>query len=152
MTDSGLYRFVPAAHPDLPAGALQVLVEQSGILSWATVPDPDGSPTATRHQVPNMKIFNGGEGAWWDSGPAKVWFTTKGDNRVWTYDPAANRLAIAYDAGISSNPVLTGVDNVTVAASGDVYVCEDGGNMEIVLLTPEGDVVVFARLGVPARR
>lgn len=148
VTDSGLYRFVPAAYPDLSAGALQVLVEQSGVLSWAPVPDPDGSPTATRYQVSNMKIFNGGEGAWWDSGAAKVWFTTKGDNRVWTYDPAANQLAIVYDDNTSSNPVLTGVDNVTVAASGDVYVCEDGGNMEIALLTPEGDVVVFARLGV----
>jgi secreted PhoX family phosphatase len=146
MSDGGLYRFVPSAYPDLTSGTLYVLVEQSGSLSWATVPDPDGSPTATRDQVSGMKVFNGGEGAWWDAGSSKLWFTTKGDNRVWTYDPVANQLAVVYDENTSSNPVLTGVDNVTVALSGDVYVCEDGGNMEVVLLTPEGDVVVFARL------
>jgi secreted PhoX family phosphatase len=48
--------------------------------------------------------------------------------------------------GSSTDP-LGGVDNITVAAaSGDVYVAEDGGNMEVVLITPDGDVVPFARV------
>jgi secreted PhoX family phosphatase len=94
-----------------------------------------------------MKVFNGGEGAWYDRG--KLFFTTKGDNRVWTYDPAANVLAVRYDAATQPAPaVLTGVDNVTVAASGDVYVAEDGGNMELVILSPEGDVAPFLRVDV----
>lgn len=147
-SDGALYRFVPTTYPDLSAGQLEVLLEVSGTLSWAVVPDPDGSPTATRNQVSGTKRFNGGEGAWWDSLSGKVWFTTKGDNRVWTYDPAANQLAVVYDRATSPTPVLSGVDNVTVAPSGDVYVCEDGGNMEVVLLTPEGAVAPFARLGV----
>ena len=34
-----------------------------------------------------------------------------------------------------------GVDNLTVdAGSGDLFVAEDGGNMEVVVITPEGDV------------
>ena len=41
--------------------------------------------------------------------------------------------------------MLTGVDNVTVARSGDVYVAEDGGNMELVLLSPDGGVAPFLR-------
>lgn len=139
-------RFVPVVWPDLSAGTLQVLTEVGGVLGWATVADPDGSPTPCKDQVASMKVFNGGEGAWYDTG--KVYFTTKGDNRVWTYDPVANALAIIYDDSTSPTPVLTGVDNVTVSRSGDVFVAEDGGNMELVILSPEGDVAPFLRLGV----
>ena len=110
------------------------------------MPDPDGVPTPCRDQVPTMKVFNGGEGAWYDSG--LLYFTTKGDNRVWSYDAAANALTVLYDDDTSPTPVLTGVDNVTVARSGDVYVAEDGGNMELVLLSPEGAVAPFLRSNV----
>jgi secreted PhoX family phosphatase len=144
--DGGLYRFVPTTWPDLSAGALQVMTESGGVLGWATVPNPAGSPTPCRVQVAAMKLFNGGEGAWYDTG--KVYFTTKGDGRVWTYDTAAGSLAVIYDALTSQSPSLTGVDNVTVARSGDVYVAEDGGNMELVILSPEGDVAPFLRLAV----
>jgi secreted PhoX family phosphatase len=145
--DGGLYRFTPTTWGDLSAGTLQVMTEANGVLGWATVPDPAGSPTPCRDQVPTMKVFNGGEGIFYDRG--MLFFTTKGDNRVWTYDPAANALAVRYDAATQPAPaVLTGVDNVTVAASGDVYVAEDGGNMELVILSPEGDVAPFLRLDV----
>jgi hypothetical protein len=51
--------------------------------------------------------------------------------------------------GTSTEP-LSGVDNVTVAAgSGDIFVAEDGANMELVLITPEGEVVPFARVVEP---
>jgi secreted PhoX family phosphatase len=67
-------------------------------------------------------------------------FTTKGDNRVWRYDVVAQSLAVVYDDTTSCNPILTGVDNVTVSRSGDVFVAEDGGNMQIVVLAPDGSV------------
>jgi hypothetical protein len=146
QSDGGLYRFVPATWPSLDAGTLYVLTETAGVLGWAVVPDPDGSPTPCRDQVPTMKAFSGGEGAWFDDG--LLYFTTKGDNRVWTYDADANALAVLYDDNASPTPVLTGVDNVTVAPSGDVFVAEDGGNMELVLLSPEGAVAPFLRLTV----
>jgi secreted PhoX family phosphatase len=141
--NGGLYRFTPAEWANLSAGTLHVLTEAGGALDWAVV-DADGSPTATRSQVATMKVFNGGEGAWYDSG--RLYFTTKGDNRVWSYDPVANALTIIYDDSTSPAPVLTGVDNVTVSRSGDVFVAEDGGNMELCILSPEGDVAAFARL------
>jgi secreted PhoX family phosphatase len=144
QTDGGLYRFVPSTWPNLASGTLQVMTESAGVLGWATVPDPDGSPTPCRDQVATMKIFNGGEGLWYDSG--KVYITTKGDNQVRTYDPVANTLTVIYDDGTSPTPVLTGVDNVTVSRSGDVFVAEDGGNMELVILSVEGDHAAFARL------
>ena len=134
--DGALYRFVPTTWGELAAGTLQVLTEAGGQLSWADVPDPDGTPVATRNQVPGTKRFNGGEGAAMSLG--RLVFTTKGDNRVWVYDPAANRLTIAYDRRAQANGVLSGVDNVTTSQPGVVYVAEDGGNMQIVLVREDG--------------
>ncbi|MGH9247250.1 MAG: alkaline phosphatase PhoX [Acidimicrobiales bacterium] len=142
--DGGLYRFRPNAYPDLSAGRLQILTETGGVLRWRRVPDPSASQTETRYQVPDTKRFNGGEGAWWATG--RVWFTTKGDNRVWFYRPRTNRLVIRYDASTAPSPFLSGVDNLTVAStSGDVFVAEDGGNMEICLLVA-GGAAPFLRL------
>ncbi|MGO4756070.1 alkaline phosphatase PhoX, partial [Streptomyces sp. 2MCAF27] len=83
-TDGCFYRFTPTTWGDLSSGTLQVLVAgtaTSGSYRWTNVPDPDGSPTATRDQVSSAKIFNGGEGCHYAGDT--VWFTTKGDNRVW---------------------------------------------------------------------
>ncbi|GAA2800789.1 alkaline phosphatase PhoX [Saccharopolyspora taberi] len=138
------YRFVPTTWGDLSAGTLQVLVESGGALSWVNVPDPDGSPTRTRSQVSGAKVFNGGEGAFYRNGTC--FFTTKGDNRVWAYDAVNNVLNIAYDDNLTANPPLTGVDNITGASVGDLYVAEDGGNMEICIITPDDIVAPFLRV------
>ena len=66
--DSGLYRFIPTVAGDLSAGVLQVMTEVGGVIGWAVVPDPRGRPTETRFQVPTMKIFNRGEGAFFAGG------------------------------------------------------------------------------------
>ncbi|MEW2527339.1 alkaline phosphatase PhoX [Streptomyces sp. NPDC047071] len=142
-TDGRFYRFVPATWGDLSSGSLQVLKEADGTLSWATVPDPDGSPTATRYQVSGAKVFNGGEGCHYRADIC--YFTTKGDNRVWAYHAANNTLAVVYDDNVGGAP-LTGVDNVTAAAVGDLYVAEDGGNMEICIITPSDVVAPFLRI------
>ncbi|MCX9192652.1 translocation protein TolB [Carbonactinospora thermoautotrophica] len=141
--DGCFYRFVPTTWGDLSSGTLQVLTESGGVLSWVNVPDPDGSPTATRKQVSTAKKFNGGEGCYYTAG--KCYFTTKGDNRVWAYDAVNNTLAIVYDDNVSGAP-LTGVDNITSARSGDLFVAEDGGNMEICVITPDDIVAPFLRV------
>jgi secreted PhoX family phosphatase len=144
-TDGGFYRFIPTTWGDVSSGTLQVLTESGGTLSWANVPDPDGSPTPTRDQVPNMKVFVGGEGCHYQSGTC--FFTTKGDNRVWCYDAVNNTLTLAYDDNLTANPPLTGVDNITGdASSGDLFVAEDGGNMEICIITPDSIVAPFLRI------
>jgi secreted PhoX family phosphatase len=130
--DGGLYRFRPTAYPDLSAGTLDVLTEEAGALAWVPVPDPSAVSTETRKQVPAMKIFNGGEGICFHDG--SLFFTTKGDNRVWQYEPATNKLSVFYDAATSATPVLTGVDNITAAGNGDLFVAEDGGDMQVVQL------------------
>jgi secreted PhoX family phosphatase len=90
--------------------------------------------------------FSGGEGCYYDDGIC--YFTTKGDNRVWAYDAAAGRLDLAYDDDLvtGGEPPLTGVDNITGTSSGDLYVAEDGGNLEINLITREGTVTPFLRV------
>ncbi|MGW1677479.1 alkaline phosphatase PhoX [Saccharopolyspora sp. NPDC002376] len=145
QSDGCFYRFIPTTWGDLSAGGtLQVLVENGSTLSWVNVPDPDGNPTATRKQVSGAKLFNGGEGAFYRNGTC--YFTTKGDNRVWAYDAVNNQLHIAYDDNLTSNPPLTGVDNITGAAVGDLYVAEDGGNMEVCIITPDDVVAPFLRI------
>ena len=78
--------------------------------------------------------FNGGEGCWYDEG--RVFFTTKGDNRIWALEVATQQLHLLYDANrLGADAPLRGVDNITVSPFDDIYVAEDGGNMEIVVLS-----------------
>jgi uncharacterized protein len=143
--DGRLYRFSPAAYPELSEGVLEVAaVAADGGVTWLEVPSPTDTSTPTRQQVPDSTAFNGGEGIWFDSGV--VYFTTKGDNVVRGYHVADARVEVVYDAGLLDDPPLTGVDNVTVAPSGDLYVCEDGGDMELVLITPDRVVTPFLRV------
>ncbi|WP_370949991.1 alkaline phosphatase PhoX [Amycolatopsis sp. cg5] len=149
VTDGCFYRFIPTTWGDLSAGTLQALKAgsaTSGSFTWGTVTDPDGSPTATRSQVSGAKRFNGGEGLHYANDTA--WFTTKGDNRVWQLDLAAGTYELAYDDSLVSpgTAPLTGVDNVTGSSFGDLYIAEDGGNMEICVITPDDIVAPFLRV------
>lgn len=97
VTDGCFYRFRPTSWGDLSSGTLEVLVAgtaTSGPVTWSPVPDPTGA-TATRNQVSGAKRFNGGEGCHYADDTC--WFTTKGDNRVWQYNAAAQTIELAYD-------------------------------------------------------
>ncbi|MES2683871.1 MAG: alkaline phosphatase PhoX [Pseudomonadota bacterium] len=166
--DSAFYRFIPAVWPDdgapnLLVGTLEVAVVGSnppmrvpygedlglavieetapGSVTWMTVPNPVGLPIGCKDQIPTAAIFKGGEGIWYDDG--MVFFTCKGSNRVWGYDTVAATIDIVYDAAtLGPEAPLTGVDNLLVhPASHDLLVAEDGGNMEVVLVTHEARVV-----------
>lgn len=133
--DGGFYRFTADSWPDLSAGVLEVLVDVAGALSWVTVPNPNptSSETSVRNQVPDTKRFNGGEGAWFQNDA--VYFTTKGDNRVWQFVPEGQTLRVFYDAATSPLASLTGVDNITgKPGNNDLYVAEDGGDMQIAIV------------------
>ncbi|MFE8959269.1 alkaline phosphatase PhoX [Streptomyces iakyrus] len=147
-TNGRFYRFVPTTWGNLSSGRLQVMVAgsaTSGSFTWADIPDPDGSPTATRSQVSGSKSFNGGEGCHYANDT--VWFTSKGDNRVWQLNLLNNTYELAYDDSlVNGTAPLTGVDNITGASSGDLFVAEDGGNMEICVITPDDIVASFLRV------
>jgi hypothetical protein len=144
--DDGLfYRATPAAWPDLSTGTLEAAERRAdGSVVWHRIADPTAAARETRLQAPGATAFNGGEGCVYERG--HVYLTTKGDDRVWDLDIAAQRMTVLYDATKYDNPILTGVDNIIVSPqSGDLLVAEDGGNMEIVLITPEGEVAPLAR-------
>lgn len=148
--DGNFYRFIPDNKlPDLESGVLQVAelvlrgdsAHETPIFDvvWHNVPDPQASKKATRKQVKQASKFNGSEGIEWNN--HHVYFTTKGDNRVWDYDTRKKKITILYDIKTAKNPVLSGVDNLTITATGDVLVAEDGGDMQLVLLTVSGNVI-----------
>jgi len=139
-----LYRFIPQNPlPDLSAGTLQVAQISATAsvrqLVWHDVPDPAATTTPTREQVRLASKFSGGEGIAFADG--LIYFTTKGDNRVWRLDTRNQQIDVLYDFMSASTPDLSGVDNVTITAAGDVLVAEDGGDMQIVLLGPDGLVL-----------
>lgn len=148
--DGRLYRFVPAGtlgngRPDLDAGVLQAAEVVGGLpgpVVWHDVPDPQASVLPTRSQVPQSTAFNGGEGMWTNS--ETLYFTTKGDGRVWSLALRQQRIDLVYEPLPPAQ--LTGVDNVTLTSAGDVCVAEDGGNMEIVALTAQGAVVPIVQV------
>ncbi|HUQ40819.1 MAG TPA: alkaline phosphatase PhoX [Acidimicrobiales bacterium] len=144
--DGRLYRFTPSRWPDLGAGSLEAAVVTADRVTWVTVPDPRAASVPTRHQVPRSTSFSGGEGIWWADGT--VWFTTKGDNHVRAIDTVTGRMEVVYDpASAGPDAPLSGVDNIVAASpSGDLYVAEDGGNMELVVITSERVVAPFLRL------
>ncbi|MGH2968885.1 MAG: alkaline phosphatase PhoX, partial [Solirubrobacteraceae bacterium] len=144
--DGGLYRFTPDRAGDLTSGLLEVAVDAAGgRLEFVQLPDPGAVFTPTRRQVPGMRRFDGGEGIWFDSGT--VYFSTKGDNRVWAHATADGSLGTIYDkAAAGSGAPLSGVDNLTVSRAGEVFVCEDGGDMEICVIEPDRTVAPFLQL------
>jgi hypothetical protein len=149
--DGCLYRFTADTFaddgfPDLSAGTLEVAVKSGGQpgLGWESVPDPLAQQQETRYQVASALTFDGGEGIAYFDG--RIIFTTKGDNRVWSYNTDSQVLDIVYDAADSLTPILTGVDNVTISQAGDIYVAEDGGDLQIVVIDNQGSLYPIAQL------
>lgn len=167
------YRFVcsesdwpaSAARPALKSGRLQVLqidgvaanqpppdemnLARPRCVSWVDVSSP-GLPQNVVRGVLGDKapgtVFRGGEGLWYLQGI--VYFSTKGDNRIWAFEVATQQLQVIYDFATASpaDPVLSGVDNLTVSRRGDVLVAEDGGNMELCVILPDRRVKVLLRV------
>lgn len=139
--DGCLYRYTArsfdaAGNPNLDDGFLEVaeVIEgRTGVVRWHKLPDPLAAKVPARKQIAQSTAFKGGEGIWYHLG--MIYFTTKGDNRVWAYDVQQNHLSIVYNAALYLQPVLTGVDNITANAAGELLVAEDGGDMQIVVLT-----------------
>ncbi|MFM7068527.1 MAG: alkaline phosphatase PhoX, partial [Actinomycetes bacterium] len=94
-------------------------------------------------QVPDALHFDGGEGI--DCSGDKLWFTTKGDVRVWEYVLSTQQVSIRFQGG--SGQTLNAVDNLWVDdQSGALFVAEDGGNMEVVVIRPNNTAEAVVRV------
>lgn len=130
-----LYRFVPDAWPDLSAGELHAaVVDDHGTVTWETTrtDQPDRSPPTTP--------FDGGEGIVVVDG--SLFFTTKGDRRIWELDLSSSQLSVFHDCLASPGTALTRVDNLAVhPATGHLFVAEDGGDLGLCLLVQRDEIV-----------
>jgi hypothetical protein len=147
LADGCFYRFRPDSYPDLSTGKLDVAeVGLDGKVTWHEVPDPQytGS-TPTRRQVSRATTFNRGEGAWYDEGV--VYFATTNDDRVYAYHCAEEEIEVLYDGVALPDAPLHDNDNVTVSpVSGDLYVCEDADDLQVCIITTEGEVAPFLQV------
>ncbi len=139
--DGRLYRFTPSqggpATDPLAAGALDAMVVgPDGGVSWLPVADPTGTVAPTRVQAAAATVTPMGGGVAVHDGT--LWFTTGIDDRVHAVDLGAGRHRVAWDGTRRRRP-LAGIGDLAVAPSGDVYVVEDRGDMEVVLLGPAAD-------------
>jgi len=151
--DGCLYRYSSnsidklSGYPDLDNGFLEVaeiINGEIGALRWHLIPDPQAKDTPTRKQVTQSSGFNRGEGIWFHQDA--IFFTTTGNNRVYAYDIKNNDLSIIYNAALYVSPVLTGVDNITSNKSGEFLVAEDGGDLQIVVITKSGEIKPLLQL------
>ena len=141
-TDGLLYRFRPRTWGDLSEGELDALTvtPEDGSTRWVRVGgtgEPGQPPT--RHDAPGATSFPGGEGIALDGDI--LYLATKGDGRISRLDLAESRLTLYWEG-----PPLGGPDNLAVQnETGNLFVCEDGDNMEVVLITPDGHADPFLR-------
>ena len=145
--NGAFYRFTPDTPGDLGSGVLEVATGTTniGAVVWKQVPDVSAESGPTRNQVPGTLHFDGGEGI--DTQNGLVWFTTKGDNRVWQYNTATQEITLRLQAGGSS--ILSGVDNLLVdrlGADGTLLVAEDGGDMQVVMIRPDNSLEAIVQV------
>lgn len=136
-----LYCFIPSAWPDLSAGTLLAAIVDGRTrrVTWKPVRAANARQDAA---ALGATRFGGGEGIWWHDG--HVTFTTKHDDRVWDYDCHSTAIRVRYAAAdFGAAAPLRGVDNVCVTAGGDLYVCEDGDDLDLCLITPSGLISRF---------
>ena len=128
-------------------------------VSWVTVPEPDpqvspnSPPNGVRFQAQTLgaAIFQRTEGCW--LGDDRIYFdcTTGGPSamgQIWELDPQAMELRLIFQSDDAS--VLFQPDNLAVAPTEDVFICEDTGGdpvPHIRALTPDGLIYDFARAG-----
>ncbi len=142
LPDGRLYRFVPTRRGQVASGTLFAasVAMTPAEMTTDTVAAVTWRPTSVRgpDRAVTTSSFDGGEGAWVDG--RRLLFTTKGDARVWELDLDAQQLTVLHDCVASPDTPLDAVDNIVVhPTTGDVYVAEDAGNMQLCVLREDAD-------------
>ncbi|MFZ4150656.1 alkaline phosphatase PhoX [Streptomyces pseudogriseolus] len=129
-------------------------------IEWVDVPDPLAAETPIRHQDFGAKGITHAqklEGCYW--GGRSVYFvssfarTSDGSaashyGQVWRYDPDRRRLTLVIVFGPDTDIQMPGEspDNICLAPSGGLMVCEDGwGAQHVFGVTRRGEVYPMAR-------
>ncbi|RDG37172.1 alkaline phosphatase PhoX [Streptomyces corynorhini] len=139
-------------------------------IEWVPVPDPLADGTPIRYQDFGPKGITHAqklEGCYWGEGCVYVVssFAHRSEGsaadhygQVWKYEPRRRRLTLVIVFGPDTDIDLPGEspDNICLAPSGGLMVCEDGGGAQHVFgVTPRGAVYPMARgaqnVGTPER-
>ena len=172
--DGLFYRFIPNQPGKLQAGGvLQALkiqgkpgvdtsnkstatipVCQQMAAGWVTIDNPNPSTDTVRVEgySKGAARFTRGEGIWYGNG--EFYFTcTDGGvakaGQVWRYVPgqtAQEGGTIELFVEPNDPNILDAPDNIVIAPTGDLFLCEDGNNNQFVVgVTPNGQLYQFAR-------
>lgn len=161
MPDGRFYRWVPseadwpegAERASMNSGLLQVLKVGGSIddalngpiaYEWVNAANPNAPQSENR--LADTAIFDGGEGVWYQND--RVFFATKGDDRIWMLNTTNQTIEVVYDLSTATEPnnILSGVDNITMTPFGEVLVAEDGGDMQVVVVYPDGVLVPLLQI------
>ena len=161
MPDGRFYRWVPTegdwpnsqARANMNQGVLQVLKVDGNVnnalngpirYNWVNAVNPNAPQTENR--IADTAVFDGGEGVWYQND--RVFFATKGDDRLWMLNTTAQTIEVVYDlaTAVAPNNILSGVDNITMTPFGEVLVAEDGGDMQVVVVYPDGVLVPLLQI------
>ncbi len=121
-------------------------------VEWVTVedPNPPTSPTSgTRNQAfaKGAARFTREEGAWVGNGRVYFDCTDGGDagfGQIFELDPDRSTLTLIYESPAEDE--LDFPDNLTVAPTGDLFLCENGTPPDFIRgLTPKGQIFDFAQ-------
>lgn len=163
--DSLFYRFVPSSPGNLSAGgslyALKITsmpgvntktgfpVGSPKAVEWVLITNPDPSSDTVRSEGSSYGAakFSRGEGIFY--GGNYIYFTctdggSSGDGQIWRYSTTNNTIELYSEPNNSG--VLDNPDNIVIAPTGDLFLCEDGdGTDYIVGLTSTGTLYKFAK-------
>ncbi len=150
--DGRFYRFTPDGkdingNPDLTRGVLEVMqiIERAeNNVVWHTILDPNAKQRAVRYQVKESTSFDGGEGVSFLNG--NIYMATKGDNRIWKFNIKSQTMSVFYDAATHPNPILAGVDTLTAVPTGELFVAEDGDDLQLISILPNKELVPVLQL------
>jgi uncharacterized protein len=167
--DGRFYRFIPNQPGKLAAGgvleALRIQGQPRAItttnfpvgqklpVEWVKIEEPDPAEDTLRGEAyqKGAAQFSRGEGMCYSKG--SIYFTCtngggKGCGQVWRYIPgktAQEGGAIELLVESTDPTVLDFPDNLVMAPSGDLVICEDGsGGNNLVGLTPQGQLYTLA--------
>ena len=147
QSGGGFYRFTPTTWGDLSKGVLEIAtLRPDGVVEWRVVPDPEAKSKPTRDQVAASKLSRP-EGLCVHEKTGLVYFVESSAGRVFQYDPLTETHDRVYAESDFKEPELTDTDNIVVSElSRDLYVCEDAGDLDICIVTPDGEVSRFVHL------